>query len=136
MDEKKDDRSISIGNNSVIGSIQTGDKSFAHVQQPIQFPPADSVDLVQQLTLLRECIDRLNLADKIAVDENLAELQVQVEGKEPDKGKVGNALTKIAGYLKKSSVDLATKETLKHCFMQFAGWLGSNWHHLVNHFSH
>lgn len=131
MAKKKEDRSISIGNNSVIGSIQTGEQNFAVVNQEIQFPSPDSVDLKKQLELLRNCVERLDLTDKNAAASDINELQIQIKESEPDKEKMGNALTRIAGYVKKSSIDLATKESLKACFIQFAAWLGSNWHNLV-----
>lgn len=129
---KKEDRSVSVGSSSVVGSIQTGDHNFAVVNQTVQFPQPESVDIKKQLEILCESLEGLQVsADKTVVSE-VEELKFQISKDEPDKQKVGSAVTKIAGYLKKSSLDLATKETLKACFIQIVGWLGSNFHNLVS----
>ena len=126
-------RSVSIGGSVTGSAIQTGGYDTANVnfQQVIILPAPASVNIQEELNVLREIIAKLESSDRRKIDNAFEDIQEELNKAKPDKDEVGDALSRVLKYAKKAEGFASVMEKLQPHLTKTTAWLGCNWHKLL-----
>jgi hypothetical protein len=128
------DRSVRVGRDAIGNNIVTGDKNKASLHyERITLPPANTVNIQQELAKLRESLTALKSDDSTKIHNALSDAESELKKPKPDKSEVGGAIERVLKYAKGAVGFGELAEKLKPQIINLAAWLGSNWHSLLGY---
>jgi hypothetical protein len=128
------DRSINVGRDAIASNLITGDNNTASANyQRITLPPANSVNMQQEVAKLRESLTGIKSDDSIKIDNALSDADSEIKKPKPDKSEVGSAIERVLKYAKAAVGFEELAEKLKPQVINVAAWLGANWHSLLGY---
>ena len=119
------DHSIHIGGNARGNVIQTGDNNTtAFTYQTVSLPPAESVDIRNELAALKTILTELETPERKKIVNAFSDAEAELEKAEPDKSEIGKALERALDYGGKLEKFSSLSNKLKPHVVNAAGWLG------------
>jgi ABC-type transporter Mla subunit MlaD len=124
-------RSISIGGSVAGAYVVAGDGNRIEGNTAQASVGNQSADLEKTLAALRSLLLELNSADKPAIEQALDEASQEAARENPDRDKIGTALTRAIDYASKAG-DFAEKArvVMPH-LIAMGSWLGTAGHGLL-----
>lgn len=110
------------GNAFVHGDCNLTEVSYVEVT----LPPAETVDIQQELEKLRSILARIESADQKKLDHRLEEAIDEARQEDPDKGDVSRALEGAIKYAKRAKEFSEVAEELIPRITNVCGWLGGH----------
>jgi hypothetical protein len=127
------ERSVSIGRDAIGSQIATGDRNvLTQSGQRITLPPAESVDIRNELAELRAILATLKAPEAGKLGRALDDAEDEAKKDEPDKDEIGGAVERAVKYAKGASDFGEQVEKLAPRVAAVCGWLGENWHKLLS----
>lgn len=125
-------RSVNIGGNVQGAAIVVGDSNTVSVEYTkTELPPADSVDIHQEIAALKELLAQLGSDHGRKIDNAVADAEDELSRESPDKDEIGRALERALGYANKAGALAESAGKLAPHVRNVVGWLGDNWHKLL-----
>ena len=116
---------VKIGDDAKGVAIVHGEGNLTDVKYvEVNLPPAESVNIHQELQALRSIMARLQSADQAKIDNRLEEAIDEAWQDEPDKDGVSRALEGAIKYAKKANDFSEVVEDLIPRISKVCGWLG------------
>ncbi|MEO1373436.1 MAG: hypothetical protein AAFW70_03735 [Cyanobacteria bacterium J06635_10] len=130
-------RSVSMGGSASItgGAIITGENSTANIKnqnQQVSLPAPESVNIQAEINALREIIGQLETSDRRKIENAFEDAQEELNKPQPDKDEVGKPLERALEYAKKTAGFASAIAILQPHLSKNTGYLGDNWHQLLN----
>ena len=130
-------RSVDIGGDATGNVITTGDKNkirtkikVVRIKTPL--PPAESIDIAQELAQIRAILARVAGEQAGKVGRALDDAAEEAGSAKPNKDEVGSALGRALDYAKKGSAFADEVQKLAPHVTNAVAWLGANWHQLLS----
>jgi hypothetical protein len=83
------------------------------------------------LQALEAALAQLNSPDRRKIDNALSDAKDELQKPKPDKNEVGKAVERALDYAKKAEGFAKAAQTLTPHITNAVGWLGQNWHTLL-----
>ena len=125
-------RAVQIGGNASDSVIVTGDNNTTSVHlEKVTLPPADSVDIHEEITALKTLLAQLQSSQQIKIDNAVAEVEHELTQSTPDKDEIGSTLERALNVAQKADGYIGMIEKLRPHITHIGAWLGENSYKLL-----
>jgi hypothetical protein len=124
---------ISIGGD-VHGPVVAGDRNKIVATINVQFPDPHDVDIATTLAGIQKILKSFGASNQTKIDNAVDEAVADASIPTPDRHEIGVALDRALNYASKATSFVKVAGKLKPLVVAAAGWLGAEWHNLVQYF--